>query len=64
VILMILIVTLFQEAINMKLTTPLDLVYLGASIALIALALYFSHAAEPDSVNTKDAFELPGQHEH
>lgn len=48
VILMILIVTLFQEAINMKLTTPLDLVYLGASIALIALALYFSHAAEPD----------------
>ncbi|MGA8862571.1 MAG: YqhA family protein [Gallionella sp.] len=47
VILMILIVTLFQEAINMKLATPLDLVYLGASIALIALALYFSHAAEP-----------------
>ena len=46
VILMILIVTLFQEAINMKLTTPLDLVYLGASIALIALALYLSHAAE------------------
>jgi uncharacterized membrane protein YqhA len=46
VILMILIVTLFQEAINMKLSTPLDLVYLGASIALIALALYFSHAAE------------------
>jgi uncharacterized membrane protein YqhA len=51
VILMILIVTLFQEAIHMKLTTPLDLVYLGASIALIALALYFSHAAEPDHDN-------------
>jgi uncharacterized membrane protein YqhA len=46
VILMILIVTLFEEAINMKLSTPLDLVYLGASIALIALALYFSHAAD------------------
>ncbi len=46
VILMILIVTLFEEALNMTLTTPLDLVYLGASIALIALALYFSHAAE------------------
>lgn len=46
VILMILIVTLFENAINMKLTTPLDLVYLGASIALIALALYLSHAAE------------------
>jgi len=47
VILMILIVTLFEQAINMKLATPLDLVYLGGSIALIALALYFSHAAEP-----------------
>jgi uncharacterized membrane protein YqhA len=54
VILMILIVTLFQEAIHMKLTTPLDLVYLGASIALIALALYFSHAAEPDHASVAD----------
>lgn len=65
VILMILIVTLFEEAINMKLSTPLDLVYLGGSIALIALALYFSHAAEsghekgehrmvPDQVVTGD----------
>lgn len=47
VILMIMIVTLFEEAINMKISTPLDLVYMGASIALIALALYLSHAAEP-----------------
>jgi len=54
VILMILIVTLFQEAIRMKLTTPLDLVYLGASIALIALALYFSHAAEPGHASVAD----------
>ncbi len=46
VILMILIVTLFEQAINMHITTPLDLVYLGASIALIALALYLSHAAD------------------
>ena len=46
VILMILIVTLFEEALNMKLTSPLDLVYLAASIALIALALYLSHAAD------------------
>ncbi len=53
VILMILIVTLFQESILMKLSTPLDLVYLGASIALIALALYFSHAAEAG--HNKDA---------
>lgn len=47
VILMILVVTLFEEALNMHLTTPLDLVYLGASIAFIALALYLTHAAEP-----------------
>jgi len=46
VILMILIVTLFEEAMNMKLNTPLDLVYLGGSIALISLALYLTHASE------------------
>lgn len=46
VILMIMIVTLFEEAININIATPLDLVYLGASISLIALALYLSHAAE------------------
>ena len=64
VILMILIVTLFQEAINMKLTTPLDLVYLGASIALIALALYFSHAAESDHANAGDKLDAPEQRGH
>jgi uncharacterized membrane protein YqhA len=46
VILMILIVTLFEQALNMKLSTPLDLVYLGGSIALISLALYLTHASE------------------
>jgi uncharacterized membrane protein YqhA len=64
VILMILIVTLFEEAINMKLTTPLDLVYLGASIALIALALYFSHAAEPDHEKKENSPDVPEQHGH
>ena len=64
VILMILIVTLFQEAINMKLTTPLDLVYLGASIALIALALYFSHAAESDHANAGDKPDAQEQRGH
>lgn len=52
VILMIMIVTLFKEAMNMKLSTPLDLIYLGGSIALIALALYFTHASEHDAGNT------------
>ena len=46
VILMILIVTLFKEAMYMELSTPLDLVYLGGSITLVSLALYFSHAAD------------------
>jgi uncharacterized membrane protein YqhA len=46
VILMILIVTLFEEALNIKIENPLDLLYLGASIALVAAALYLSHAGE------------------
>ncbi|MHB1301425.1 MAG: YqhA family protein [Burkholderiales bacterium] len=46
VILMILIVTLFKEAIKVNIETPLDLLYLGGAIALVGLALYFSHASE------------------
>lgn len=46
VIIMILIVTLFEEALNMKLESPIDLLYLGGAIALIALALYLTHGAE------------------
>jgi uncharacterized membrane protein YqhA len=46
VIIMILIVTLFEEALNMKVAAPIDLLYLGGAIALIALALYLTHGAE------------------
>jgi len=46
VILMILIVKLFEHALKIKVALPLDLLYLGASIALIGLALFLSHAAE------------------
>jgi len=46
VILMILIVTLFEHALKLKIDSPLDLLYLGGSIALIGLALYLTHAAE------------------
>ncbi len=49
VILMILIVTLFEQALNMKITAPIDLLYLGGSIALIALALYLTHSSEHKS---------------
>jgi uncharacterized membrane protein YqhA len=51
VIIMILIVTLFEQALNMKLTAPIDLLYLGGSIALIALALYLTHSAEHGAKN-------------
>jgi len=46
VILMILIVTLFEEALKMNPTTTLDLLYLGGAIALVGVALFFSHKAE------------------
>jgi uncharacterized membrane protein YqhA len=46
VVIMIMIVTLFEQALNMRMQTPLDLLYLGGSIALIALALYWSHKAD------------------
>lgn len=49
VILMIMIVTLFEEALNMHVSAPIDLVYFGAAIALIALALYLTHAADGHS---------------
>ena len=46
VILMIMIVTLFEEALNMKMDAPIDLIYLGGAIAMVALALYLTHGAE------------------
>jgi len=57
VILMILIVLLFERAVKMRIENMLDLVYLGASIALIGAGLYLSHAADrPD--------EAPARHDH
>ena len=56
VILMILIVTLFEEALKMTLTTTLDLLYLGGAIALVGVALFFTHKAE---AHGKDAEEKP-----
>ncbi|MBI5938268.1 MAG: YqhA family protein [Betaproteobacteria bacterium] len=58
VILMILIVTLFEEALKMNLTTTLDLLYLGGGIALVGVALYFTHKAE---AHGKEA-EEPANH--
>lgn len=46
VILMILIVSLFEHAVKMKMETPLDLLYFGCAIALVGLALYLTHVSE------------------
>jgi hypothetical protein len=48
------IVTLFEEALNMHIAAPIDLVYFGAAIALIALALYLTHAADGRSAGDED----------
>jgi uncharacterized membrane protein YqhA len=46
VIMMIMIVTLFEEALNMQMGSPIDLIYLGGAIICVALALYLTHGAE------------------
>lgn len=61
VILMILIVTLFEEALNLHIESPLDLVYLGASIALVAVALYFTHASEAGGHGESNSDEQAGE---
>jgi len=46
VILMILIVKFFENAVTIHYTDALSLLYLAAGIALIGLALYLTHASE------------------
>jgi uncharacterized membrane protein YqhA len=58
VILMIMIVTLFEEALNMHIAQPIDLVYMGAAIALIGLALYLSHAADAHSSGDEEVTDI------
>jgi uncharacterized membrane protein YqhA len=54
VILMIMIVTLFEHTLHMGLNSPIDLLYLGAAIALVGVALYLSHASEGTSHDNED----------
>src|SRR5258706_12418139 len=49
VILIILIVETFKGALGIKAQPPLDLLYVGATIALIGLALYLTHGAESEN---------------
>ena len=46
VILIILIVEIFKDAYEVKARSPLDLLYIAATIALIGLALYLTHTPE------------------
>ena len=46
VILIILIVEIFKDAYEVKAQSPLDLLYVAATIALIGLALYLTHTPE------------------
>jgi uncharacterized membrane protein YqhA len=63
VILMILIVKLFEHALRIQVESPLQLLYLGASIALVGLALYLSHAAEKhEAADEKAPREPKGGH--
>jgi uncharacterized membrane protein YqhA len=63
VILMIMIVTLFEEALNMHISAPIDLVYFGAAIALIALALYLTHAADGHSAGDEKVTDIQADKE-
>jgi uncharacterized membrane protein YqhA len=58
VILMIMIVTLFEEALNMHIAQPIDLVYMGAAIALIALSLYLTHAADGHTSGDEEVTDI------
>jgi uncharacterized membrane protein YqhA len=49
VILMILIVKLFEKALQLQIRNALDLLYLGGAIALVGLALYLTHVSEEGS---------------
>jgi len=55
VVLMIMIVNLFEKALKIPMTQPLDLLYLGGAIALIGVALYFTHASEAHSKDSGEA---------
>lgn len=45
VVLMILIVSFFEQSFHLKYHQPLDLLYLGGGIVLVALSLFLTHGA-------------------
>ena len=59
VIMMIMIVTLFEESLNMKMGSPIDLVYMGGAIICVALALYLTHGGERGAKNDHEEESEP-----
>lgn len=57
VILVILIVKFFQQALNQKYTSPFDLLYLAVGVVLIAATLYLSGRAKPSKFIEADRSE-------
>lgn len=60
VILMILIVKLFEKALQLQIRDALDLLYLGGAIALVGLALYLTHVSEEGSERGASKFRQNG----
>jgi uncharacterized membrane protein YqhA len=60
VIIMILIVTIFELALKLKVGDTLDLLFLAGAVALIGLALYLTHVS--DGHSEKDAEHDVGGH--
>jgi uncharacterized membrane protein YqhA len=62
VVLMIMIITFLKFVVNSDIQTPLDLLYLGGAIALVALALKLSHGKDIDRSTIEDRVKkLAGQ---
>lgn len=59
VIIMVLIVTFFQESLSFSYHTVLDLLYLALAIFLISLAVYFTHGGNGHSL-----FKLKAKEQH
>jgi hypothetical protein len=57
VILIILIVETFKDGFQIKAQSPLDVLYVAGSIALIGLALYLTHSS--GSEKTKAGSDTP-----
>jgi uncharacterized membrane protein YqhA len=61
VILLIMIVEVFKDAVKITLNQPIDLLYMGASVGLIALGLYLTHSSELEKKSKTPTGEEPAQ---